>query len=276
VNFLKTTTLILASLAFPVISQAITFSTDFNSGPVNFAPVGPWSINDPESEVSFRVSGPGGANYVALGGFQSAPSQQFVNLSASLAPGAVPTNGSVFTSRFAIINSGQGFNSNNIPPTNDPDDNFGFTLRDTSGGFFSVSVRPTVSESIRQFFTSNSAFGFDPVPVLGMGASDYSNPAFVTMTLNFNQNGANLDYVGNLATAGAPINFSGSLAGFAGRSWSSFEIDFDVKDNAVTGGLYNGAGRNVIMVDSVSLVPEPSAAMMGLLSVGLLGLRRRR
>ena len=273
-NFLKTSTLILASLAFPVLTQAVTFSTNFDSVPgvngANFAPLGPWAINDPTTEVSFVQDVPGG-RAVALGGFQSAPSQQFVNLSASVLPGGVPTGGSVFTSRFAIINSGPGFSS-----ATDPKDNFGFTLRDTSGGFFGVQLRPTSNVSIRQFFTSNTTFGQDPVTPNGMVASDFSAPAFVTMTLNFTQSGANLNWNMNVVTDSAPITASGTLTGFGGRSWTSFEIDFDVANAAVVGGLYTGAGSNVILVDSVSLVPEPSAAMMGLLSIGLLGLRRRR
>ena len=273
-NFLKTSTLILASLAFPVLSQAITFSTNFDSVPgangTNFAPIGPWTINDSTTEVSFVQDVPGG-RAVALGGFNSAPALQNVNLAASVLPGGIPTGGSVFTSRFAIINSGPGFSS-----ATDPKDNFGFTLRDTNGGFFGVQMRPTSNVSIRQFFTSNSAFNYDPVTPNGMAASDFSAPSFVTMTLNFTQSGADLNWAMNVATSSTPINASGTLAGWGGRSWINFAIDYDVADPTVTGGLFQGAGSNVILVDSISLVPEPSAAMMGLLSIGLLGLRRRR
>lgn len=258
-KFLHTSGILLSLYALPMSAHAVAYSTDFNSatGP-NFAPQDGWVINDSTTEVSFVVAVPGKGNTIALGGFQSAPATKTVNLTHSVNQLAA---GSIFSVEYALINSGPSVPFPFLPA----DDWFGFTLGD-GADVLSISFRPTVNENIRQVF-----HGTTGVSPNGIMTSDYSSPAFSTLSLSFTASGADLLYTG--VTGGGGVTFNGVLAGKAGTTWTSVGIDFDIQ-----GATPGDAGSNVIFVDNLSLapIPEPTALVMGLISMGFLGMRRRR
>ena len=66
------------------------------------------------------------------------------------------------------------------------------------------------------------------------------------------------------------FNFSGTIAGKAGTTFTELGINYAVTDPDPL-----NAGSNFILVDNIS-IPEPTVTLTGLMSLGLLSLRRRR
>lgn len=106
--------------------------------------------------------------------------------------------------------------------------------------------------------------------------SDYVAGSFVTFgTLTANTStqfrldtfASGLDVGYSLSNAGSPVS-SGILAGALGTDvLNTFAVQWDTS---------NGIGSNSITIDNVSLVPEPSSALLGMLGASFAFLRRRR
>ena len=254
--------ILLALFATPMVAKAV-YTTGFETftSPGQVADQGGWTINDPQADLSFLVDNPPANKYGALGGFLSSPSTLMANVNLRHDTGGFTlASGTTFTARYALINRSTLAAPNDFPAS-DPNDWFGFTLGN-GVDVFSLSFRPTATENVRQVFVNNVAVTTQN----GITTSDYANPAFDTVTVSFQNVGGALQYTGSLGAGTIPL--SGSIFAAGATQFTTIDIDYDVK-NA-------NAGQNVIFVDGLSLVPEPSAAMMGLLSLGLLAGRRRR
>ena len=253
--------ILLALLAFPMAASA-AFTTTFDglTAPGQVAGQDGWTINEATPDNSFVVAGSGANKYAALGGLLTDPATAMAGINLVHSAGSQVAAGSTFSVSYALVNRSTvaGFNF----AATDPDDWFGFTLGD-GADVLSISFRPTspVNESIRQVF--NNGVGVTPN---GITTSDYANPLFSTLTVSFTNVDGALNYTGS--TGGGSINFNGSIPGKGATTFTTVGIDWDLKNTP--------SGQNFILVDNLSLVPEPSASLMGLLSIGLLAARRRR
>ena len=249
----------LCLLSAASVQAAVEESFDMavvNGGLANFANQGVWTINDPTVDQSFIQQGsaygaPG--NSVGLGGFYSEPVGNTVRLSTVVSEALA---GARFTADFALVNRYAGGTGFFFPD----DDRFGFVLSDSAGEFLNIDFNPTTTEDIRRVFVNGS--GLSPNGVL---ASDYNTPLWYTMTIDFTNNGSDLDYT--LSIAGGAITNVGTLFGRANAMLTGIGIDYDVR-GAV-------AGSNYIVVDNIA-IPEPTVTLTGLMAAGLLAGRRRR
>lgn len=252
---------LLALVATPMVASA-AFTTTFNglaAGQV--AGQDGWTINEATVDNSFVVDGVGGNKYGALGGFMTNPATPLANINLTHSAGSQIAAGSSFTASYALINRSTLAAPNNFAAT-DPDDWFGFTLGD-GADVFSLSLRPTTSENVRAVFVNGVAVA----TVNGVTTSDYANPLLDTLTVSFSNVAGNLAYTGSLGGGG--VLLAGSVAGKGATTFTTVGLDWDVRNTPES-------GLNFLLVDSLSLVPEPSAAVMGLLSLGVLAGRRRR
>jgi MYXO-CTERM domain-containing protein len=264
---------LLSAVLFPVVANA-AYVTNFDSFvPQNTLPSSVanftdsststqdgWVIDDTSTgDLSYLHTVAGLGSVVGLGGLYSSPLATSVNLTRAV---SVPAGGASFNIDFALTNSG--------PPTYfTNDDIFGFTLSDSSGPLLTIDLRPTIVESVRKVFIGElGAAGVGLTPN-GITPSDHGAPIFYGLALSFTANGANLDYTGSIASGG--VFFSGSLAGKASTTISKIGVDFDV-----TAAAAADAGSNSLLIDNLSLVPEPSVTLTGLLALGALAGRRRR
>ena len=256
--------LLLTLLAFQTAASAAV-TTNFNSLASNgqVAPNEGWSINEPTVDLSFVVDGAAGNKFGALGGFLSDPVAVLPGINLTHSANTQIAAGSTFSASYALINRSTLPAPDNFP-SSDPDDWFGFSVGD-GADVFSISFRPTTpaNESSRQVFHNGTA-----VAGVGIGTSDYANPLFSTVTVSFTNVAGVLNYTGSVSTSGAPILFNGVIPGKGTTTFTTVGIDWDVKNNP--------AGFNFILVDNLSIVPEPSISLMGILSLGLLTSRRRR
>lgn len=249
-------------MASPMVASA-AFTTTFDSltAPGQVAGQDGWAINESTTDNSFVVSGVGTNKFAALGGLLSDPATPMAGINLTHSAGSQVAAGSTFSVSYALINRSTvaGFSF----PATDPDDWFGFTLGDGTGDVLSISFRPTTpaNESIRQLFHNGT-----PDTPNGITTSDFANPLFSTLTVSFTNNLGALNYSG--VTGGGGIVFNGSIPGKGTTTFTTVGLDWDVKNTP--------AGQNFILVDNLSLVPEPSASLMGLLTLGVLASRRRR
>jgi len=270
-NYILKSILFASVIALPLSARA-AYTTNFSDavsgggvegGPTNFGTQGGWAISNADAELSFVY--PGVAPYgqsVALGGYYSTPASVTTKLSHSLSEPALNAGKGYFKADFAIINS------DGSPGFFIADDIFGFSLSDSSGSLIAINFAPTIDEAVRSI-TSVTPSGSTLLVPNGISPSGYASPAFYTLTLNFDASGADLAYKGSISGLGLS-NFSGVIAGKAGTTFTELAINYTVNDLDPV-----NAGSNFILVDNIS-IPEPTVTLAGLMSLGLLTLRRRR
>lgn len=269
--------ILVASMIAAPLSARAAFMADFSgavpgggtgndpvANPTNFGAQLGWTISDPTGELSFVYPpvGPYGQS-VALGGYWSTPTAASTTLGHFLSEPAVGVTGNgFFKVDFALINDDGTLNFF----TND--DKFGFSLSDSSGPVIAINFEPTIDEAIRSI---NTVVG--PTTTMlqpnGISPSSYASPSFYTLSLNFTKSGADLAYTGSVSGVTLP-GFSGIITGKADTTFTAVGINFMVTDPDPS-----NAGSNFLIVTGLS-IPEPSVTLTGLMSLGLLSLRRRR
>ncbi len=134
---------------------------------------------------------------------------------------------------------------------------FKFVLSSTSGNLLTIDLTP--GDAGKQTVSWSSAFATGGI--LGIASANVPTQ----FQLNTWWNGSAMQYA--FSNAGNPVS-SGTLAGIdSSESLTGFAVNWDS-----TGG----AGGNYITVDNVSLVPEPSSALLiGLAGLGFISRRRR-
>jgi len=258
-------------IAIPLSAKA-AYTPDFTSavpgggtegGPTNFGSQLGWSISNPDPELSFVYPGVGlFGQGVALGGYYSTPTTVSTKLFHPLTEAALNNGQGYLNIDFALINADgtTGFVGN--------DDTFGFSLSDSSGPVLTINFEPTIDENIRSITTITSA-GSTPLFPDGIIPSSYASPSYYNLYVDFTANGSDLEFQGRLGGVNLPA-FHGTIAGKAGTTFTEFGVNYLVND---TDPL--NAGSNFILLGGLS-IPEPSVTLTGLMSLGLLSLRRRR
>lgn len=178
-----------------------------------------------------------------------------------------------FSSTFMVQNSDSEYG-----PGAENRDTFGFRLEgDSNSNLFSFFLTPTTHpaqpelESPAYYELSWSTGVGAPTVVLyplkALASSNY------TFSVDFFYAGdGEVGFTAGVGTySGTPQTFSGTLgAGTSGLSIKNLGATWDTyvdKDNP---------GSNLMVFDNVSLVPEPSSALLGLLGASFLFVRRRR
>jgi len=139
----------------------------------------------------------------------------------------------------------------------DPRNPFQFVLTADSGNLLTIDLTPGAAGEYDVVWSSDFAAG----GVLGSVTAN--NPTQFELTTWWNGSGVSYAF----SNAGTPVS-SGVLSG-AGQ--------FDtITDFAVNWDSTGGAGGNSITIDNVSLIPEPSSALLGLLGASFAFVRRRR
>jgi len=146
-----------------------------------------------------------------------------------------------------------------------PHNAFSFVVDSTAGNLLTIYLAPS-TPGIREV-SWTSGLSPDVVsgysPGLGFGtiaAGDITQFQIVTWW-----NGTKIQF--DLSNAGSTI----ATGYFDGASMSDSLTTFSA--NWYT---YGGAGNNSITLDNVSVIPEPSAALLGIMGMSLLFSRRRR
>ena len=269
--------LILSAVFLPLSARA-AYTTDFSDaisgggvegGPTNFGTQNGWTISNPDPELSFVYPGAGAeGKSVALGGYYATPSTLSTTLSKSISEPALTTGSGLgyFKFDFALINSDgtPGFFTN--------EDQFGVSLSDSGGSLIAINFSPTIDPAIKSVTTVTPS-GSNILVNQGVVPSGYASPGFYTVYLNFSEGSApgSLHYQGFISGS-VQTDFFGDIAGKAGTTFTSIGVNYSVLS---PGSDPLDAGSNFILVDNFS-IPEPTAAVTGLLALGFLGARRRR
>jgi hypothetical protein len=223
-----------------------------------------WTINDPEPTLSFGTTfGP--VNEAAgLGGYNVSPNEATVGLSH----GYGETFGyTVASFTFAITDS------TNLFPGRDK---FSFSFSDGATNLFSVLFTPTVPGETNPDGDLNAAWTLSYST--GAGASvplniSVAESGAYVMSFSFSPNGGSTDFsLGVGALGGDPLDTlvrTGTLTGLNPLTASS---DFALGFIPSAGS----GGDNYIAIDDISVVPEPSSALLlGVVGLGLVSRRRR-
>lgn len=265
---------VLASVIFGAASgslNAAVYFTNFNGysiGDINGQ--NGWTSNGATADTGF-IQSIGGAPWngrAATIGFVDpvTPSVPYVSRSIStpLVGGGVPTSFSVL---FQIQDSDSGYG-----PGAEDRDSFGFRLQNGSGAnLFSFILTPFAQVAEPENSTNFNTFSWStgtgaPTVALPGGNAAQENFAY-TFTVNFFDLGS-----GNVGF-NADVNgaaFGGTLTGLGSETISSFGAFWDTTTGTAS------PGSNFMIFDNVSLVPEPSSALLGLLGASCVFLRRRR
>lgn len=136
---------------------------------------------------------------------------------------------------------------------------FQFVLTASSGNLLTIDLTPGAAGEYDVVWSSAFFAGGTFGPLLANTPTQFQ--------LDLWWNGSNVDY--RLSNAGTPI--SGDA--LVGASPTDTITGFAANWNSTIGG---GVGNGSITIDNVSLVPEPTSAMLGLLGASFVFLRRRR
>ena len=262
------------------LASAASYSTNFeNYNLTNLASQNKgWVINDPTSGVAVGANTSGwnpafgfGTRAASLG-FVAPVQQSTVYVSH---PASVPLVGNGYTTfsvMFNIVDSdtawGDGAESRDV---------FGFRLADGSGNnMFSLFLTPTAQvanpENVTAFHNYSWSTGNGP-QIAALAPPDPNYPvrlsakegSYYTVTISFITSGDDVNFTGN-------INgdvFGGTLPGLAGDSVEHIGA-------FMTPTIPLNPGSNQLIFDNISMVPETSSALLGLLGASLALVRRRR
>lgn len=277
----------LALLSLAVTSKGATYTTDFNSftwGDIDGQDN--WSVDTTSSNLAppgmvedASGSPPYGAYWANIG-YSTGLSQEDVYVSHTYTGAdSTPLVGSVnasFSSLFTIIDSSSKATFPLVPATQVLDavrDKFGFRLENAAGdNLFSFILTPTAQvpnpENIQAFHYMSWSTGTNlPVeiwdgplhPAIYEGGSFTLNVAFAPgagNSVNFSANVGSLLFTGNIPNANTESIKT------VGAFWDT--------SNAAN------PGSNFMAFDNLSLVPEASTSLLGLLGASVALMRRRR
>jgi len=270
----KTLSFIALSLALGGVSSAAVYTTTFNSftygaglgGQDGWAVTGAPGDNTGPTQIGtspFPTPATSGGRAVLFGASDLDPTSTSAYAYHNY---NLPLVGADVTTTFHVAMTIQ-----DSDPTFPNRDSFGFTLRDSSDtNLFTINFTPTAqapggdpttSTRVDNVSWSSGAFSSAPIATLTEGQ-------WTTIDLTFVQIPSTSDAQFNLSSAGVSIA-SGTLTGFAAANVATF----GAVANAYSG---NSLGNNMLIFDDISLVPEPSAALLGMLGASFALVRRRR
>lgn len=257
-------------------AHGTVFSTDFQSGYTlgDMQGQGGWVCSDPTPDASYIVNAGGGVfgSRSATLGFVSPLANDNVYLSHSV---STPLIGGGVDASFGVTYNLQDSDSGYGPGAANRD-TFGFRLENGSGAnLFSFFLTPTTQVPDPENSTEYCALSWStgagaPTVVLAPLKSAEGNN--YTFTVSFYDAGGGV--VGFNASVGAG-NVNNDFSGVLGAGTTTESV-------ANLGAFWNtyagktAPGSNLLIFDNVSLVPEPSSALLGLLGASFVFVRRRR
>jgi hypothetical protein len=257
------------------VASGASYSTDFNTGyalAANLAGQNGWVINDPTPYAS-AIAGLGGVwgSRTATLGYVSPVIQNTVYVSHPTSVPLVGNGYTTFSAMFQVVDSDSGYGAGA-----EARDVFGFRLQDGSGNnVFSFYLTPYDQDPIPENDTAYNTYSWST------GAGPQTNvlvpPAYVparsaqenfayTVTISFATSGADVAFTGNVNGD----TFSGLLPGLAGVSVQKVGAFWTPTNGPAS------PGSNQLLFDNISMVPEASSALLGLLGASLALVRRRR
>lgn len=279
----------LALLSLAVTSKGATYTTDFNSlswGDIDGQDN--WSVDTTSYDLLSTAPGviedasgipPYGAQWANIG-YATGLSQEDVYVSHTYAGSdSTPLVGSVnasFSSFFTIIDSNSKATLPLAPSTQISDavrDKFGFRLENTAGdNLFSFILTPTAQvsnpEGVQAFHFMSWSTGVGPEVEVWNGAihpSVYEGGAF-TFNLAFAPGaGTSVDFTAHVGS----LYFTGNIPNANTESIKTVGAFWDTSNAA-------HPGSNFMAFDNLSLVPEASTSLLGLLGASVALMRRRR
>lgn len=241
-------------------AHAATYSTDFTGFTLNQPVAGQddWMIDDPTPDASYIMSVTGWGRVATLGYvFPLNNSSVYLSHAAN-----TPLVGATFSVKFQVQDS-----TNDGPAR----DTFGFRLENGSGqNLFSFYLNPYDQDADPEDDYAYHTFAWSSSStaptVLLPGVAAEETKAY-TLTVAFALSGANdVTFTGDVNGSA----FSGVIPGLAAES---------IQELGAFWTPLNGPedpGTNFLIFDNISLVPEPSAALLGLAGISLSIIRRRR
>jgi hypothetical protein len=266
-----------ATAVFVSSASAAAYFTDFTGyalGELNGQ--NGWSTNSPSPQVGSVLGlgvAPWGSRSGSIG-FTSPVSTSPLYVShGAAAPIVGPTNAS-FSSLFQVIDSDSG-QGDPVFPGNGASvrDTFGFRLENSSGANlfsfiltpFSQSPTPELNTAFNTFsWSSDSVSGGTPTLVLP-GVAAQEGFAYTFNVAFSDAGGGNVGFTADVNGS----SFNGTLNGLSAETIGKFGAFWNVSN-------ITDAGSNFMVFDNVSLVPEPSSALLGILGASCVFLRRRR
>lgn len=263
----KPFSVLFCSFALSSLGHAATYASNFENLTVGDLPgQDGWSIiGAPTSDSPGQVAMPvgGSNNVVAFGYYDLNSGVNSAYLSHSYGESLVGTSNG-YTQFLVSVGISD---SNNAYPNRD---SFAFTFRDDQNqNLFSINFTPqaesgTPESTTRVDDVSWSNYVTGRSSVIGTLTEGTST----TIDLKFEKFGLN-DVKFTLKSEGVQVA-TGNLLNLAGSTIASFGATVNSVD---PDGLM---GSNQLIFDNISLVPEPSAALLSLLGASLTLLRRRR
>jgi hypothetical protein len=270
-NSLLLAVLSLSALSAPAFGS--TYYTDFSgyNNAIDLAGQHGWLSNDPTQYVTgLQNLGGEWGNRTAYIGY-STPSSNSVYVYQGATTPLIDTVGEMnatFSALFRIIDSDSngGLDSANR-------DTFGFRLENANGdNLFSFFLIPTSHPTDPENQTELVQYGWStgnnaPTIVLPSYKSTEAGGVSYLFSVAFSQG------------AGNDVNFTASVGN---QSFSDVLPDLNTEVITKFGAFMNSYttaaenGSNYMNFDNVSLVPEPSSALLGLLGASFAFLRRRR
>lgn len=236
-------------LAGAVSLQAATYTTNFSGVTSDVAGYQGWTINDPQPSLSFGVTW-NGSTAAALGGDFASPDVPVVGLNHTYGEALGTTTASF---AFALVDSVDFAGR----------DTFGFSFKDGATNLFSVVFVPNDPTQVDPEGTTATWSMFY---VTGAGTFPLSIAIEESTTQNFS-----LAFTPNGSSTNFSLNLSGLVrTGTFAVPSSTIASDFALEYTA------DQAGDNYIMVDNLSVVPEPSSfLLLGLAGLGFVSRRKR-
>lgn len=260
----------LISVAAIASSSAALYTSDFNSfaaPPTEIAGQDGWAINDPGNlgTLSFGVL-LAGSQGLGIGGTYGETTTPSISLSHDF----VESVGRVSARfDFSFEDSDEAFVASR--------DTFGFSLNGSSGKLFEVSFVPVTQSPTPSTTTGQwSAFySVNGAPNIELANTDLDEAGAFTFDLTLGGfftpgNTTTTNFVLRLASGGTVLTRTGSVALDPQTATTGFAFNY-----AATDGVgFNGT--NALLVDNLTVVPEPSSALLlALTSLGLVSRRRR-
>lgn len=260
------------------LANASVYSTNFTGytlGDLNGQ--NGWTSNGATATTGYvqSIAGVWGGRAASIG-YVDPVSPAIPYVSHSVSTPMVDTVGNMnasFSALFQVQDSDSGYGTTPAEIAAAADrDSFGFRLQNSTGdNLFSFILTPfaqsATPETTTRFDTYSWSTGVGAPTVALAGLAAQENNAY-TFTVNFFDAGAgNVGFNANINN----INyFSGTLAGLSGQTISNLGAFWDTTTGAA------GPGSNFMIFDNVSLIPEPSSALLGLLGASFAFVRRRR
>jgi hypothetical protein len=259
------------------VASGASYSTNFAGYILGEDLVGQngWISNDTTADVAV-IAGLGtvwGSRSATLG-YVAPVIQDTVYVSHPCSVPLVGNGYTTFSAMFQVVDSDSG--NNGIGETGAENrDVFGFRLQDGAGNdVFTFRLNPFDQDALPEedtnynlySWTSDSVVGEQQVLRTPLIRSAQESFAY-TVTISFATSGADVNFTG---TINGVDPFYGTLPGLAGVSVQQVGAIWDPTFGP------SAPGSNFMIFDNISMVPETSSALLGLLGASLALVRRRR